>query len=167
MSNIGLEHALSADDIALHRCDVGDRLVWAEMRRRRITLGGEQSGHIIFADHLPTGDGLATALMILRAVLETERELADLAADLVPVPQVLVNVRVRGRTPLAELREVSQLIDSVARDLADAGRILVRYSGTEPLLRIMIEGPDETEITSLAKTIAERVRAELGAGTHH
>ena len=162
MSNIGLDHALRVDGIAVHRCSVGDRLVWAEMNRRGVVLGGEQSGHTIFADHLPTGDGLATALVIVRAVLETGRELADLAADLVPLPQVLVNVRVRQRTTLAELPEVSRLIEQAERDLAGEGRVLVRYSGTEPLLRIMIEGPDQGAIQGLADTIAARVRVDLG-----
>ena len=161
MSNIGLEHALRADGIAVHRCPVGDRRVWAEMHRCGIALGGEQSGHTIFADHLATGDGLATALVILRAVLETGRELADLAADLVPLPQVLVNVGVRQRTALAELPEVSRLIDQAERDLEGEGRVLVRYSGTEPLLRIMIEGPDQGTIQGLADAIAARVRVDL------
>ena len=162
MSNIGLEHALRADGIAVHRCSVGDRLVWAEMNRRGIALGGEQSGHTIFADHLATGDGLATTLVIVRAIIETGRGLAELAADLVPVPQVLVNVRVRHRTALAELPEVSRLIEKAERDLAGEGRVLVRYSGTEPLLRIMIEGPDLEAIQGLAETIGARVRADLG-----
>ena len=162
MSNVGLDRALRADGITVHRCSVGDRLVWAEMNRRGIALGGEQSGHTIFADHLATGDGLATTLAVVRAVIETGRELADLAADLVPFPQVLVNVRVRQRTALAELPEVSRLIEKAERDLAGEGRVLVRYSGTEPLLRIMVEGPDQGAIQRLAEMIAERVRVDLG-----
>ena len=162
MSNVSLEHALRADGIAVHRCAVGDQLVWAEMKRRGLALGGEQSGHIILADHLPTGDGLATMLLILRAVIETGSELADLRADLVPCPQVLVNVRVRRRTALAELPEVSRLIEQAERDLAGEGRVLVRYSGTEPLLRIMIEGPEQAGIEAQAEAIAARVRADLG-----
>ena len=162
MSNIALEQVLAADGIALHRCAVGDRLVRAEMRRRGLALGGEQSGHVIFAEHLPTGDGLATTLMVVRAMLETGRPLADLAADLVPRPQVLVNVAVRRRARLEEVPGVSPLIDSAARELAVAGRVLVRYSGTEPLLRIMVEGPDEEQIRGLAEKIAARVRAEIG-----
>ena len=162
MSNIGLEQALRPDDITVHRCAVGDRSVWMEMRRRGVALGGEQSGHIIFADHLATGDGLATALMIVRAVIATGRELADLAADLVPVPQVLVNVVVRRRVALTQLPDVTRLIEQTERDLAGEGRVLVRYSGTEPLLRIMIEGPDQASIRGQAETIADRVRAELG-----
>ena len=162
MSNIALEQALAADGITLHRCAVGDRLVRAEMRRRGVALGGEQSGHVIFADHLPTGDGLATTLMLLRAVFETGRKLADLAADLVPRPQVLVNVAVRRRARLEEVPGVSPLIETAARQLAGAGRVLIRYSGTEPLLRIMLEGPDEEQIRGLAEQIADRVRAEIG-----
>ncbi len=162
MSNISLEHTLRADGIAVHRCSVGDRLVWAEMRRRGLALGGEQSGHIIFADHLATGDGLATMLMVVRAVIETGSDLADLTAALVPWPQVLVNVLVRRRVALAELPEVSRLIEDAERSLAGEGRVLVRYSGTEPLLRIMIEGRDQAAIEVLAEAIAERVRADLG-----
>ena len=162
MSNVALEQALAADGIALHRCAVGDRAVRAEMRRRGLGLGGEQSGHVIFADHLPTGDGVATTLMILRAVFDAGRALADLAADLVPRPQVLVNVGVRRRARLEEVPGVSRLIEAATRQLAGAGRVLVRYSGTEPLLRIMVEGPDEAQIRGLAERIADRVRAEIG-----
>ena len=162
MSNVALEQALAADGIALHRCAVGDRAVRAEMRRRGLALGGEQSGHVIFADHLPTGDGVATTLMILRAVFDAGRALADLAADLVPRPQVLVNVGVRRRARLEEVPGVSRLIEAATRQLAGAGRVLVRYSGTEPLLRIMVEGPDEAQIRGLAERIADRVRAEIG-----
>ena len=164
MSNIALEQALAAEGVTLHRCAVGDRLVREEMRRRGLALGGEQSGHVIFGDHLPTGDGLATALMILRAMLDTGRPLADLAADLALRPQVLLNVEVRRRARLDELPGVSALVEAAAGDLGRDGRVLVRYSGTEPLLRIMIEGPDEARIHGLAAAIAERVRAEIGVG---
>ena len=164
MSNIALEQALAAEGVTLHRCAVGDRLVREEMRRRGLALGGEQSGHVIFGDHLPTGDGLATALMILRAMLDTGRPLADLAADLALRPQVLLNVEVRRRARLDELPGVSALVEAAAGDLGRDGRVLVRYSGTEPLLRIMIEGPDEARIRGLAEAIAERVRAEIGVG---
>lgn len=164
MSNVALEQVLAADGIALHRCAVGDRMVRAEMRRRGVVLGGEQSGHVIFADHLPTGDGLATTLMILRAMSEAGRGLARLAADLVPRPQVLVNVAVRRRARLEDVPGVSPLVEAAERQLAGTGRVLVRYSGTEPLLRVMVEGPDETQVRGLAEAIADRVRAEIGAG---
>ncbi|MDA1094551.1 MAG: phosphoglucosamine mutase [Acidobacteria bacterium] len=162
MSNIGLDRALRADGMALHRCAVGDRAVWSEMTRRGLGLGGEQSGHIIVADHLPTGDGLATALLIIRAVIETGRELSELAAALVASPQVLVNVRVRERVPLDALPAVSRLVRAAERQLADDGRVLVRYSGTEPLLRVMIEGPDQTTIQGLADEIAGQAEADVG-----
>ena len=162
MSNVALEQALAAEGVTLHRCAVGDRFVRAEMRRLGLVLGGEQSGHVIFGDHLPTGDGLATALMILRAMLDSGRPLADLAADLAPRPQVLLNVEVSRRARLDELPGVSALVDAAAGQLGREGRVLVRYSGTEPLLRIMIEGPDEARIRRLAEAIADRVRAEIG-----
>ena len=162
MSNVGLEQALAADGISLHRCAVGDRVVRAEMRRLGLALGGEQSGHVIFGDHLPTGDGLATTLMILRAMFDSGRALADLAADLPLRPQVLLNVEVRRRAKLEELPGVSALIEAASRRLGRDGRVLVRYSGTEPLLRIMVEGPDEERIRGLAEGIADRVRAEIG-----
>lgn len=162
MSNVALEQALAAEGITLHRCAVGDRLVRAEMRRRGLALGGEQSGHVIFGDHLPTGDGLATTLMILRAMFDAGRTLADLAGDLTPRPQVLLNVEVQRRARLEELPGVPPLIEAAARQLGREGRVLVRYSGTEPLLRIMIEGPDEARIRDLAEAIANRVRAEIG-----
>ena len=162
MSNIALEQALAADGLTLHRCAVGDRLVRAEMRRRGLALGGEQSGHVIFGDHLPTGDGLATTLMILRVMFDGGGPLADLAAGFAPRPQVLLNVEVRRRARLDELPGVSELVEAAAGQLGRDGRVLVRYSGTEPLLRIMIEGPDETRIRRLAEAIADRVRAEIG-----
>ena len=162
MSNMGLERALWADGISLYRCPVGDRFVAAEMEKRGLALGGEQSGHVIVADHLPTGDGLATALLIVRALVESGRSLRDLAVDLRPSPQVLLNVRVRRRVPLSDLPSVRALVDAAEQRLADEGRVLVRYSGTEPLLRIMLEGPDSVVIQQLADGIAAQVRADLG-----
>ena len=162
MSNIGLERALRADGISLYRCSVGDRFVAAEMEKRGLVLGGEQSGHVIVVDHLSTGDGLATALLIVRALVESGRSLRDLAADLRPSPQVLLNVRVRRQIPLGDLPAVRALVDAAEHRLADEGRVLVRYSGTEPLLRIMLEGPDSVIIQQLADGIAAQVRADLG-----
>lgn len=164
MSNLGLERALAADGVTVHRCPVGDRSVWIEMQRRGAALGGEQSGHIIQSGLLPTGDGLATALMIVTAVVESGRELADLAADLVPLPQVLVNARVGRRVPLEELPGVSRAIAAAEGELRGTGRVLVRYSGTEALLRVMVEGAEQATIERLAEGIASRAVAELGAG---
>jgi phosphoglucosamine mutase len=163
MSNIGLELALRDRGIGLVRCAVGDKYVMEEMLQRGIALGGEQSGHIIFLEHLFTGDGLVTALRVLRVMAETGRELADLASDLKTYPQVLVNVRVREKRELRDLAPVASMMEQVERSLAGQGRLLVRYSGTEPLLRIMIEGRDQQEIQSWAHGIAEIVKKEIGA----
>jgi phosphoglucosamine mutase len=162
MSNIGLEIALRESGIELVRCPVGDKYVMEEMIKRGISMGGEQSGHIIFSDHLFTGDGIATALNVLRTMADTGRELADLASELVSYPQVLVNVRVREKTALASVPEIADTMDRVERQLAGQGRLLVRYSGTEPLLRVMIEGKDQQEIQGWAREIADSVKLHLG-----
>jgi phosphoglucosamine mutase len=162
MSNIGLEIALRDSGIALVRCPVGDKYVMEEMVRRDLSMGGEQSGHIIFSDHLFTGDGIATALNVLRAMADTGRELADLASELVSFPQVLVNVRVRERTALASVPAIADAMARVEGRLAGQGRLLVRYSGTEPLLRVMIEGKDQQEIQGWAREIADSVKQHLG-----
>ncbi len=162
MSNIGLEIGLRESGIELVRCPVGDKYVMEEMVRRDLSLGGEQSGHIIFSDHLFTGDGIGTALQVLRVMAETGRELADLASQFVAYPQVLVNVRVREKKELASVPEVARVMQDVERRLAGEGRLLVRYSGTEPLLRVMIEGRDQQEIQSWASEIAGTVRDQLG-----
>jgi phosphoglucosamine mutase len=162
MSNIGLELALAESGITLVRCPVGDKYVMEEMLKRNISLGGEQSGHIIFSDHLFTGDGLATALNVLRVVAETGRELGDLASELVTYPQVLVNVRVREKTDLRSVPAIAAAMDQVERQLAGHGRLLVRYSGTEPLLRVMLEGKDLQEIQHWAASLAATVKEQLG-----
>jgi phosphoglucosamine mutase len=165
MSNIGLEIALRAIGIELVRCPVGDKYVMEEMLKRGLSLGGEQSGHIIFSDYLFTGDGLCTALNVLRTVALSGRTLADLAADLVSYPQVLLNVRVRERVDLASVPAVASAIARVEARLGSEGsqgRLLVRYSGTEPLLRVMLEGQHEDEIKVWAQEIVDAVRAHLG-----
>jgi len=162
MSNIGLEIALKESQIEMIRCSVGDKYVMEEMLNRRLSLGGEQSGHVIFSEHLFTGDGLATALNVLRVMADTGRELKDLASELVTYPQVLVNVRVRERKDLAAVPAIADVIQQVESRLAGQGRLLVRYSGTEPLLRIMLEGKEQTEIQDLAARIAAIVKRELG-----
>jgi phosphoglucosamine mutase len=162
MSNIGLELALKASAIDLVRCPVGDKYVMEEMLKRGISLGGEQSGHIIFSDHLFTGDGIATAMNVLRVMAETGRELADLASELVTYPQVLVNVRVRERKDLTSVPAIAAVMAQVEQRLAGQGRLLVRYSGTEPLLRVMLEGKDQQEIRGWADEIAATVTQHLG-----
>jgi phosphoglucosamine mutase len=162
MSNIGLELALGARGIRLVRTPVGDRHVMDEMARGGYVLGGEQSGHVILTEHLPTGDGVATLLAVLRVMAQTGRELADLAGDLVTYPQTLVNVRVRLKPPVDDVPEVRAAIARVASALDGRGRVLVRYSGTEPLLRIMIEGEDQASVQMWAEEIAEAARTSLG-----
>jgi phosphoglucosamine mutase len=161
MSNIGLEIALGDRGIGLVRAPVGDKYVMEEMQKRRLVLGGEQSGHIIFAEHLFTGDGIGTALQVLRIMAETGRELEDLASALVTYPQVLVNVRVRERADYARIPAIAETIARVEDRVRGQGRVLIRYSGTEPLLRIMLEGRDQSEIRAWADEIAEAVKSEL------
>jgi phosphoglucosamine mutase len=162
MSNIGLEIALRESGIELVRCAVGDKYVMEEMIKRDLAIGGEQSGHIIFSEHLFTGDGIVTALSVLRVMAETGRELADLASELVTYPQVLVNVRVREKKDLASVPAIAESMARVEQRLDGLGRLLVRYSGTEPLLRVMIEGKDQQEIQAWAAEIASAVKEHLG-----
>jgi phosphoglucosamine mutase len=162
MSNIGLEIALRKQGLRLLRTPVGDKYVMEEMLRGGYVLGGEQSGHVILTEHLPTGDGLATALAVLRVMAETGRDLQDLASALVTFPQTLVNVRVREKTPVDAVPSIRAAIDRVEAALDGRGRVLVRYSGTEPLLRIMIEGEDQATVQAWAEEIAEAVRTSIG-----
>jgi phosphoglucosamine mutase len=162
MSNIGLELALQQTAIGLVRCAVGDKYVMEEMLARDLSLGGEQSGHIIFSDYLFTGDGLCTAMNVLRTIALSGRSLADLASDLVSYPQVLLNVRVREKTDLGTVAAVAAVISRVESRLSGQGRLLVRYSGTEPLLRVMLEGRDETEIRTWAEEIVDAVKRHVG-----
>jgi phosphoglucosamine mutase len=161
MSNIGLEIALKNAGIGIVRCAVGDKYVMEEMLRRGLSLGGEQSGHIIFSDYLFTGDGLATSLNVLRTMAATRRPLADLAAELTTYPQVLMNLRVREKVDLKTLPSVAAVMSNVEDRLAGNGRLLVRYSGTEPLLRVMLEGQNEAEIRKWGQEIVDAVKDAL------
>jgi phosphoglucosamine mutase len=162
MSNIGLELALRPLGIDLVRCAVGDKYVMEEMLKRDLSLGGEQSGHIIFSEYLFTGDGLCTALNVLRTMALTGRTLSDLASDLVTYPQVLLNVKVKEKRDLTSIPPVAAVIDRVTSLVAGHGRLLVRYSGTEPLLRVMLEGKRQDEIHAWAQEIVDVVKAHLG-----
>jgi phosphoglucosamine mutase len=162
MSNVGLEVALGRLGIPLVRTAVGDRNVLEEMERRGACLGGEQSGHVIFLDHEPTGDGLLTALEVLEVVGSTGRSLAELAADLPVYPQVLRNARVRNKADIESIPDVRAALDEARHALDGRGRLVVRYSGTEPVLRVMAEGPDEAEVTRLVDRIVDRVTERLG-----
>jgi len=162
MSNIGLELALKPHGIDLVRTAVGDKYVMEEMLNRGLALGGEQSGHIIFSDYLFTGDGLCTALNVLRTVALTGRTLSSLAGDLQTYPQVLMNVRVREKADLQTVPAIASTIARVQASVAGQGRLLVRYSGTEPLLRVMLEGKQQDEIQRWAQDIVDVVREHLG-----
>ena len=161
MSNIGLERALGEEGIDTVRCSVGDKYVMEEMIKRGLSLGGEQSGHLIFSEHLWTGDGMATSLNVLRTMAATGRELGALASELTTYPQVLLNVRVERRVDLKMIPEVAAVLSSVESRLAGDGRLLVRYSGTEPLLRIMLEGRDEGEIRRWGQEIVDAVKQHV------
>ena len=161
MSNIGLELALKKLDIELVRTSVGDKYVMEEMQKRNLSLGGEQSGHVIFSDYLFTGDGLITALNVMKTMAATGREAGDLADDLMTYPQVLINVRVTEKPDLRSVPNVATVIDDVEKRLIGNGRLLIRYSGTEPLLRVMLEGRNHDEIETMGQAIVTAVR---GAG---
>jgi len=161
MSNIGLELSLKEVGGKLVRTAVGDRYVVEEMRRADYLLGGEQSGHLIFGEYTTTGDGIITALQVLAIMRRTGLKLSELAGQMKRLPQVLLNVQVERKAPIEELPRVQEDVLRVENELGDSGRVLVRYSGTEPLLRIMIEGPDSERIKRYAAEIAERARKEL------
>ena len=161
MSNVGLEIAFRNNGVRMLRTPVGDKYVMEEMLNGGYALGGEQSGHVIQSEHLPTGDGMATALAVLRVMAQTGRELKDLASELKTFPQTLVNVRVKQKRPVEEVPDVQRAIDRVESALQCRGRVLVRYSGTEPLLRIMIEGEDQATVQAWAEEIADAVRTAM------
>ena len=143
---------------------MGDKYVMEEMLRRGLSLGGEQSGHVIFADYLFTGDGLATALSVLRVMAASGRTLADLASEMTAYPQVLMNLRVKEKVDLSTVPEVAAVLQSVESRLEGSGRLLVRYSGTEPLLRVMLEGQDQARDPPLGPGDHRRGQAACRSG---
>lgn len=163
MSNLGLERALARHGIALVRTAVGDKYVLEEMLKRDAPLGGEQSGHVIFRQYATTGDGLLTALRVCQVMKESCRDLDALTSELEICPQLLVNVRVKSKRPLEELATAQREIRKAESEFGSAGRVLVRFSGTEPLARVMVEGPNEERVRHFAHSIAEAIRNELGA----
>jgi len=162
MSNLGLERALEERGIAMVRTPVGDKYVLAEMLQRGARLGGEQSGHVIFRDYATTGDGLLTALRVLEVVQATGKSLDQLRGGMTVYPQVLLNLRVKRRKPLDQLPLLQQAIRAAELEFGNSGRVLVRFSGTEPLVRVMVEGADAALVESAAKRIAQVAREELG-----
>lgn len=162
MSNMGLDIAIKRAGGKVIKTAVGDRYVVEAMRKGGYNLGGEQSGHLLFLDHNTTGDGVLSALQVLAIMRRTGKSLAELAEVMIPLPQVLVNVRVAEKKDIMAIPEAARLIEDIEGKLKDEGRILIRYSGTEPLLRIMIEGQDKYQITGWAKEIAEVVEKQIG-----
>jgi len=162
MSNLGLEVALRERGIDCVRTQVGDRYVLAEMQERGLNLGGEQSGHVILLDHATTGDGLVTGLVLLAVLRRRGVAMSELAEVFHPLPQVLVNVRVRERDGLEEREAIRSAVERARRALEPLGRVFIRPSGTEPVVRVLVEGEDESLLRSLAEDIARAVEAELG-----
>jgi phosphoglucosamine mutase len=162
MSNFGLDKLMKANNIEVVRTKVGDKYVVEEMRKSGVVLGGEQSGHIIFLDHSTTGDGCVAALNVLSVMVGEEKKLSELKNVFEDVPQILINTRVSERRDLDELAGFKDLITSVQDKLGDSGRVFVRFSGTEPLVRVLVEGPDKRQITQFAEEIAAFLQRKLG-----
>jgi len=162
MSNLGLEKALARDGIRMLRTPVGDKYVLEEMIRQGAVLGGEQSGHVIFREYATTGDGMLTALRVLETAQRSGAGLDELTQDLKVYPQRLYNVRVRERKPLTEMLAVEHEISASEKALGSSGRVLVRFSGTEPLARVMVEGPELAQVEDLGQRIARAIQDEIG-----
>ena len=161
MSNIGLERSLRAAGGRVVRTQVGGRYVVDEMRRSGLNFGGEQSGHLVFLDHVTTGDGVCAALNLLEVMLRQGKRLSELARCFEPVPQVQLNVTVREKRPLASLPAVQKAVHAVERALGAEGRVLVRYSGTENKARVLVEGSDARRIAAHADRIAGEIQRAL------
>lgn len=162
MSNIGLEAALKTKDIELLRTDVGDKYVLAELLKTNSAVGGEQSGHIIFPEKSLVGDGIMTALLILEALGENKKSLSEMTAGFTRFPQTLVNVKVKQKLPFEEVEEINRASKELENELGEKGRLLLRYSGTENLARVMIEGEHQAEIEAQANRLAEIIGRSLG-----
>lgn len=162
MANLGLEHALHREGLSLARVTVGDRYVLEEMLRSGANLGGEQSGHVIFRDDATTGDGLLTAVKVA-GLVALRGPLDELVGDLRTFPQTIVNVRVRAKPPLDSLPDVARTLADANRVLGDSGRIVLRYSGTEPLARVMVEAERAQDVERWAKALAAAIQASIGA----
>jgi len=162
MSNMGLDYAIKQAGGSIVKTQVGDRYVMEEMVRGNYCMGGEQSGHIIFLDYNTTGDGMITALQVLALMRKTGKSLKELAACMTRFPQSLVNIRVKRKDPLDSVPRIKKQIEMAEKKLGDRGRLLVRYSGTEPVARVMAEGQDESEVTELVHSLADIIRQELG-----
>ena len=162
MANLGLDEALKTAGIRVSKTQVGDRYVHEEMLKSGANLGGEQSGHLLFPDYMPTGDGILSALALLSVVRETGEPLASLATCMRKFPQVLVNVPVARKPPIDSIAGLGERVGAFEREMNGGGRVLIRYSGTESLARVMIEGADAARIQAMADELAGLIRPELG-----
>ena len=163
MSNLGLDHAINRAGGKVLRTQVGDRYVIEKMLQDDLNVGGEQSGHMIFRDYTTTGDGIVSALQVLRIMMDTGKKLSKLRQVCTKFPQIVVNVRVKDKPAWDTLSDVMQLVKEVEKKLNGQGRVLLRYSGTEPKARLLIEGPDGDLIKTFADEIAGRIKARIGA----
>jgi phosphoglucosamine mutase len=162
MSNLGLEIALKREGLNLIRTRVGDKYVLEEMIKRGSNLGGEQSGHTIFLDVFPTGDGILTTLKMLEVLITEEKDLSELVKDMEEFPQILLNVKIKEKKDLNQFPEIIKTINEVKKKLGNEGRVIVRFSGTEPKVRIMVEGKDPIVIKEYANQIGEKIEKYLG-----
>lgn len=162
MANFGFNKAMEEIGVEVVKSQVGDRYVIQDMLKHEANLGGEQSGHLIFLDHNTTGDGLVSALQVLRIMIETDSKLSDLASVFKRYPQACVNVKVKSKPPLETLKEMQKAIKEAETLLGNQGRVLVRYSGTENICRVMVEGPKQKQVNLIAQTIAQSVESSIG-----
>ena len=162
MSNFGLDETLRDNHGRVLRTKVGDRYVIEAMVAQGLNIGGEQSGHMIFRDYSTTGDGIVSALQILRVMMETGKPLSELKRCLVKFPQAQRNLKVREKMPLDQLPHLQKLVAETEQSLDGAGRVLLRYSGTEPKIRLLIEGRDGAQINAQADRIAEMIQEDIG-----
>ncbi len=162
MSNMGLDNCLKDYNGKVVKTAVGDRYVVDEMKRGGYNLGGEKSGHTIFLDHNTTGDGVITALQVLAVMIKKGKSLGDLASIMTPFPQILFNVRVKKRQNLSQIPEIQRKVRAIEGELKDTGRVVIRYSGTEPLIRVMLEGKSEDKIHQMGGDLCETIERTLG-----
>jgi phosphoglucosamine mutase len=162
MSNLGLERVLAREGISLARAAVGDRYVLEEMLKSGNNLGGEQSGHIIFLDDSPAGDGLLTAVKIA-SLVSARGSLEVLVQGLKDYPQVILNVKVKAKPPLDSLTEVARALEEAESTLGENGRVVLRYSGTEPVARVMVEAEHDADVQRFSQSIANALRSAIGA----
>tara|TARA_B100000579_G_C22770546_1_gene823723 strand:- start:615 stop:1406 length:792 start_codon:yes stop_codon:yes gene_type:complete len=161
MSNLGLEKALEAQGIAMNRCAVGDRFVVQALREKNLVLGGEQSGHLIFLNHATTGDGMGTALQMIAQMVESGKPLSELANFYEPFPQTIRSIRVSRKVPIAQLEKTTKAIKESETSLGSEGRVVVRYSGTEKKVRVMVEAVDNDKLIKSVDRISDALISEL------